>query len=113
MSYDVSLVENSGKCVTVERFTEGGTYPIGGCGDANLNITYNYNEIYRLFDFNIKDLDGKRAGDMINTLQAIVDKCGTHKFRDYWAPTPGNAGFALSILLKWAKDNPDAVFSIS
>ena len=29
---------------------------------------------------------------------------------DYWAATPGNAGKALNILLKWAKQFPDATF---
>ena len=30
--------------------------------------------------------------------------------KDYWAPTPGNAGYALKILLDWAIMNPDGVF---
>ncbi len=29
----------------------------------------------------------------------------------YWAPTSGNAGYALNILLGWAKIHPDAVWT--
>ena len=32
--------------------------------------------------------------------------------RDYWAPTPGNAGDALNILLEWAREFPKGVFTI-
>ena len=29
----------------------------------------------------------------------------------YWKPTPGNAGYALNILLGWAREHPDAVWT--
>lgn len=110
MSYDVSLI-NAGP---VDRIQEGGTQVIGGSTEPELNITYNYAEVYSLFDFNIHDdLDGKRAGDCIEQMEKIVAKCGTRKFENYWAPTPGNAGFALNILLGWAKQYPDSTFEVT
>lgn len=108
MSYDVSLID-AGK---VARIQEGGTQVVGGTDEPELNITYNYAEVYRLFDFSIDDLNGHRAGDFIEKMEQIVDKCGTKRFENYWAPTPGNAGFALNILLGWAKQYPDATFKV-
>lgn len=122
MSYDVSL-ECDGKTVQVDNHSEGGTYAVGGTEVADLNITYNYAEVYSLFDFNIRDLDGKRAGDTIETMARIVSKTGTAQYQrsvgigswepDYWAPTPGNAGHALNMLLGWARQHPDAVWHVS
>jgi len=109
MSYWVSL-ENAGP---VERFEDGGTQLLGGSTEAELNITYNYSEVYSIFDFSINDLNGKRAGDMIEKFEEIVKKCGTHRFDNYWAPTPGNAGAAIARLLAWAKQYPDATFRAS
>ena len=109
MSYDVSLI-GAGK---VERIQEGGTQVVGGTDEPELNITYNYAEVYSLFDFNINDLNGRRAALFIEKMEQIVAKCGTKRFENYWAPTPGNAGFALSILLGWAKQYPDATWEVS
>ena len=112
MSYDVYL-KKDGKSVEVERHEEGGTYAIGGITKAELNITYNYSRIYSLVGFFLRELDGKFAKDVISELEILVRLLGTNLHEDYWAPTPGNAGHALSILLKWAKANPDAVFEVS
>lgn len=109
MSYDVYL-ENAGP---VESFEEGGTYALGGTDQPELNVTYNYSEVYRLLDFGLRDLDGKRADDTLPTLQRIVDKLGTKTYPDYWAPTPGNAGKALARLLSWAKQYPDGIWRVS
>lgn len=109
MSYDVSL-EGAGP---VKRISEGGTQVLGGSTEAELNITYNYSEVYNLLGFNISQLNGQKAGDWIPELDALVSRLGTKQFTDYWAPTPGNAGYALSILLEWAKQYPDAIFRVS
>ena len=109
MSYNVRFVGAG----PVKRIREGGTQTIGGSTKAELNITYNYAEVYSLFDFSINDLNGKRVGDFIPKMEEIVRKCGTREFKDYWAPTPGNAGFALNILLGWAKQYPDAIGEVS
>ena len=113
MSYDVSL-EIGGELVQVESHTDGGTYVMGGSTDASLNITYNYAECYRLTDLkSIRELDGRRASDVVGRLRSSVEFLGTTTYeRDYWAPTPGNAGHAIAILLKWAEANPDAVFRV-
>jgi len=82
-------------------------------------------------------LHGKTGRDTIGRLENAVellgtnqyertvdncDRCGFHtgigdgladpyskenRRHDYWAPTAGNAGYALNILLGWAKENPD------
>ena len=112
MSYDISLQKNK-KPVKVKKFEEGGTYVMGGSEEADLNITYNYCWFYyRYLDKKegIRWLYGKKAKDCIERLEKAVKELGTIIFKDYWAPTPGNAGYALSILLEWAKQNPDAIF---
>jgi len=109
MSYDVSLVGAG----PVERFMKGGTYALGGSTDAYLNITYNYSECYSLCGFSLRDLHGKKAIDTIEDLENAVEFLGTKKYAiDYWAPTPGNAGHALSVLLKWARQYPDGIWQV-
>jgi len=49
--------------------------------------------------------DAARATDAVGTL-------GTEHCGDYWADTLGNAGFALSLLLAWARDHPTAVWEV-
>lgn len=113
VSYWVYLMKD-GSVAEVERHEEGGTYQLGGTDDAALNITYNYSDVYQLFDFSIRDLHEKKAEEVIPKLEELVEKLGTRQYSDdYWAPTPGNAGYALSILLKWAKQHPDGVFEVS
>lgn len=112
MSYDLGLYKN-GKAVPVNPFSEGGTRPMHGTDCAELNITYNYGWFYsRYLDkkLGLRWLYTRKAKDCIKRLEKAVKILGTDTYRDYWADTPGNAGFALSILLEWAKDNPDAVF---
>lgn len=116
MSYDVDLVRN-GSIVEVEHHeAEGGTYVLGGTTEASLNITYNYYSAYKIADTDYpglaEKLDGKRAEETMPWLEAMVEKLGTERYRDYWASTPGNAGYALSILLRWAKQHPDATWEV-
>lgn len=112
MSYWVYLMKDNSP-VRVKPHSGGGTYAAGGIASAELNITYNYSEVYHLFDFSIKDLHGKTAKDSITQLEGLVKKLGTCRFKDYWAPTPGNAGHALNILLGWAREYPDGVWEVS
>lgn len=118
MSHDVSLMRD-GQTVEVEHHAgEGGTYALGGSQSADLNITYNYSECYALCPRfqaigRVRGLDGMSGADAIPILAEAVEILGTKKYADYWAPTPGNAGYALSILLGWARQHPDAVFSVS
>jgi len=87
-------------------------------------------------------LYGKRAKDTIERLEKAVellstdqyvrtvDNCNKCGFRtgvgkgladpysdenrrgDYWAPTPGNAGYALNILLGWAREFPEGEWDL-
>ena len=111
MSWDVYL----GSGVKVDQHEDGGTYVLGGTDRAELNVTYNYGQVYReAIGHNLIDwLDGERAGDTITLLREVVDNLGTERDDDYWAPTPGNAGYAASILLRWAEQHPDEAWAVS
>ena len=111
MSYDISLGEPP---VRVSRFTEGGTYVIGGSDYATLNVTYNYSNHFRdYFEGGIWDINGIRASKVIPLLAKAVEALGTERDDDYWKSTEGNAGYALSILLLWARQHPRAKFHVS
>ena len=113
MSWDVTL---GTPVVKVESHCEGGTYAVGGTDEATLNITWNYSKYYYALidkEQGLRWLAGKRAKHVISRLEFAVDILGTVQDRDYWAVTPGNAGFALSILLSWARQHPRAVFRVS
>ena len=112
MSYDLSLVQD-GRSVKVDKFEEGGTYIFGGSSYADLNITYNYGKFYYS---NLDTVDGlrwlygKKGKDTIHRLQSAVEALGVVEDDDYWEPTSGNAGYALNILLEWAKQYPNAIW---
>lgn len=112
MSYDISLVKD-GKPVTVDIHTEGGTYVLGGTTKAELNITYNYCKLFTQY-FDKKDgirwLYGRKARNTVRRLEKAVKALGTDQVSDYWRATKGNVGFALSILLKWAKQHMGATW---
>jgi hypothetical protein len=113
MSFDICLRTETGETVCVEHHSEGGTYQVGGTTEAKLNVTYNYSEVTKLVDFSFRDIHHKLAGDTIDQLREVVARLGTRrKYRDYWAPTPGNAGHAVAILLKWAEQHPDARWEV-
>ena len=114
MSWWVSL-EESGKPVEVSRHEEGGTYALGGICDAELNITYNYSPYFYKYlnvDKGLRFLHEKQAVDTVKALAYATFKLGAVRDDDYWKATPGNAGYALSILLQWAMDNPTAIFRV-
>ena len=113
MGYDIQLVDEHGEIVQVERFSEGGTQPIGGSTTADISITYNYSKFfYDTIDKEqgIRWIYGRRAGDCIGKLLKAVHILGLYKDEDYWKATPGNAGYILAILLKWAGKNKKAMF---
>lgn len=114
MSYDIWLNDQEGQtCRTKNKHQEGGTYCVGGTDECSLNVTYNYAWFYYKF-FDEKDgirwLYGKKAKDCVQKLENCISFLGKDKYRDYWAPTPGNAGYALSVLLEWAKEHPNGIF---
>jgi len=100
----------------VEAHSEGGTYVIGGTCAAELNITYNYSSLFAEAWDGVglsEALDGRRAGEIIHALEHAVAYLGTERDEDYWKATKGNAGYALSILLPWARQHPTALMKIS
>ena len=120
MSYDIMLcvpgTEHNGDeetdesypvAVSVDRHREGGTYCIGGTTDADLNVTYNYG---RFFPW--RSLHDKTGAETEPILRAACAELGTEIDPDYWKPTPGNAGYALSILLGWAERYPEGVWRV-
>lgn len=113
MSWWVSL-SKEGKLVEVESHAEGGTYCLGGTVAADLNVTYNYSQFFfQCFGQNgLNWINGKKAKSVTKLLEKAVRKLGTKRDDNYWKRTPGNAGYALSILLKWAKQHPEAKFSV-
>jgi hypothetical protein len=115
MSYWVYLENPKGKSVSVENHHEGGSYVVGGTNLAELNVTYNYGSVYgKLIGGTLKDaLNGKKASEVIPMLEKVVGILGTKQDEDYWKPTQGNAGHALSILLGWARQYPEAKFRVS
>lgn len=116
MSHWVSLLDPvTGTKVLVPRHREGATYALTGLPYASMDIPYNYDRIYtRLWEGkNLPDkVHGKRAEEMIPLLEAAVMELGVMQSPDYWKPTPGNAGHALSVLLAWAYQHPLAVFEV-
>lgn len=113
MSFDVTLEQNGG-IVRVDRHEEGGTYALGGTTVADLNVTYNYSSFYyaHLSEHGLRSLDGRLACDCIPELEKAVKALGTEQDPDYWAKTAGNAGYALNILLGWARQYPNARFRV-
>ena len=114
MSHWISLRIN-GEIVEVPSFSEGGTYAIGGSTEADLNVTYNYAPFFweHLGEGGLKSLDGKLAKDTIEVIEKAVQALGTERDNDYWKATAGNAGFALNILLSWAKLFPDGEWHVN
>lgn len=104
------------KPVRVDSHQEGGTVAVGGSGNAEINITYNYSDHIRDttgWDDSLWTIDGMKAKETIDDLEKAVEELGTEQHDNYWNATPGNAGHALSVLLKWAKEHPNAVWKIS
>jgi len=114
MSYWVTLKDaETRRNLLTDHHAEGGTYAIGGTGQCELNVTYNYGGAHtHLAEDGLRWLDGKRAFRTRNRLEIAVKFLGTERDDDYWKPTNGNAGYALSILLKWAKEHPQGVWQV-
>jgi hypothetical protein len=103
--------------VQVGRHQEGNIYAIGGSQEAEIGITYNYakltyGEAGLSKEHMLDVLQGMTGKDSIPLLERAVAFLGTMRSEDYWEATPGNAGYALSILLGWARLHPDAVWDI-
>lgn len=116
MSYWVYLQDEKNEPVKVKKHQEGGTYAVGGVDKAELNITYNYGKYYRKYlnrRAGLRWLNNKNASEVIKKLEQAVKELGIQRAEDYWEATSGNAGYALAILLSWARQYPDAKFYVS
>lgn len=107
------------EAVEVVRHEDGGTYALGGIERAELNVTYNYGAHFRDAipeaegsGILVLLLDGKTGAETVPVLRRIVDHCGTERDKDYWEPTPGNAGYAAALMLAWAELHPEAVWDV-
>lgn len=115
MSWWISL-ERNGEAVSVPRFSDGGTYALGGSSEAELNVTYNYSPHYGNTidpELGLRWINGKTGEECLPKLRDAVRVLGVERDPDYWAATPGNAGHALAVLAWWAALNPDAVFRVN
>lgn len=64
-----------------------------------------------LFETFRDQLDRRKAGSCAPWLEHMVGRCGTKRWLpDADAPTPGNLGRHLAVLLAWANAAPDAMF---
>lgn len=114
MSWSVSLKKGD-ELMSVSRHSEGGTYVMGGSDVAELNVTYNYSRLFRTAFGGIhfvEVLDGKQAQEVISLLEQAIGHLGDEPDENYWAKTLGNAGHALAVLLGWARQHPQAVFTV-
>lgn len=92
-------------CQTISH-REGATYCLTGSTDCSLNITGNYTAVWNIHDA----LDGLTGRESLPILKEKIDELGYEPDDNYWAPTPGNVGYACLILASWAKQHPDAVW---
>ncbi len=114
MSFDIDLIDPKTKeLAIVDSHCEGGTYCESGTPSASLNITYNYSEHFREAldkEKGLRWLYGKTGKQAVDRLTQAVIKLGVDRSENYWDSTPGNAGYALFILLQWATQHPKAIF---
>jgi len=114
MSYEV-ILRYGDETAEVPSHSEGGIFVQNGTNLACISITYNYSVFFNehLGDDGIRGLNGKPARETINKLEKAVSALSSFlPDNNYWKPTAGNAGRALSILLNWAKLHPNAVWKV-
>ncbi|MEM4271749.1 MAG: hypothetical protein QXD13_01530 [Candidatus Pacearchaeota archaeon] len=123
MSYEVRLIKDK-KIVEVTPRLEGGIDRNHKLGEkkniyfendkAELKIAYNYSKFYQahLPGKGIEWLHRKKARETIEKLECAIEKLGTERDKCYFKAAPGNAGFALSILLGWAREHPEATWDV-
>ena len=116
MSYDIELCDAvTGEILELDapHQMKGGTYAIGGCPTAEINITWNYGKhFYRLFgDKGIRTIYGMTGAESIPLLTEAIDQLGDDVHEDYWEPTEGNTKQALLMVKALAQLRPDGVWS--
>lgn len=126
MSYDIYLNDPvSGEPLVLDfpHHMRGGTYQLGGCPVAHLNVTYNYSMHYcRVFQpvlregsaapvQGIRTIYGLTGAESLPVLDTAIGLLGDEVSSNYWEPTEGNAKRALQQLRALAVMRPDGVWS--
>lgn len=115
MSYDLDLVDPITKetlQLDESHHMKGGTYQVGGCPYASLNITYNYApHFYKVLgEKGIRSLYGKTGFESIPILSVAISKLKEDVDEDYWKATEGNAKMALRHLLILSSMKPNGIW---
>lgn len=116
MSYDIHLLDPVTREVIeldAPHQLLGGTYELGGCPEAWLNVTYNYaKHYYRVLDAEkgIRVIYGMTGDGSIPLLERAAAALGDDVDDNYWEPTEGNAKRALLQLLALARMRPDGIW---
>lgn len=116
MSYDLGLQDAiTGDWLELDNPHQmrGGTYQIGGCPTAEINVTYNYaKHYYRVMgEEGLRTIYGKTGAESIPILEAAIATLGDDVDDDYWAGTEGNAKRALQQCLALARMRPDGIWA--
>ena len=116
MGYDVYLINaETKKAVKVTLHQEGSTFAVNGSEEAKIAITFNYSEFfYEHIDKEkgLEWLNDKTGLEVAPKLATAICNLGQTADNNYWKSTPGNAGKALNVLLKWACLHPEAIFEV-
>lgn len=128
MSYDLELRDPiTRKVLELEspHQMKGGTYQLGGCPTAEINITYNYSQHYgRVFEsrtsdhqcsrdgmlHGIRSIYGLTGAEAIPVVERAMSQLGDDVSEDYWDATEGNAKRALTHVLALSRLRPDGVW---
>ena len=115
MSYDIELRDpaTGAACELAESHQmRGGTYPVGGTPNAEINITYNYSTHFcRVLGENgIRGIYGMTGAESIPVLLDAAANLRDDTDPDYWKATEGNARQALLQLLALAEMKPEGVW---
>lgn len=115
MSYDLGLCDAvTGDVLELDspHHMRGGTYKIGGCETAEINITYNYAKHFCrvMGDKGIRTIYGMTGAESIPVIESAIASLGDDVDKDYWKATEGNAKRALKQCLALARLRPDGVW---
>ena len=115
MSYDLGLKDQiTGEWLELDEphQMKGGTYQLGGCETAQLNITYNYGKHLRkvLGEGGIRSLYGKTGAETVPVLETATAALADTVADNYWESTEGNTKRALLQCLALARLRPDGVW---
>lgn len=127
MGWGIQLMQG-GEVVEVAAHTLGSNVVVGGNPEASMTVTFNYSPRYfgsgvqtpepwehhgeLREDFSPWWLHGRSGRETAPVLFAVVQALGTERSDNYWEATPGNAGFVVAEMLRWALDHPDAVWAV-